>query len=96
MVIKKNKAQFLVLSFTLVDLNRLGHKGDPFIMANQAKQVFYVEDPLDSNWSVMLSTQPRNIGNENDSDDYVQEEHNIFAQTLVYIDAFDTMEVTIG
>ena len=65
-------------------------------MANQARQVFYVEDPLDSNWSVMLSTQPRNVGNEDDSDDYVLEEHNTCAQTLVDIDAFDTIEVTIG
>ena len=84
------------LSFTLVDLNRLGYKGDPFIMANQARQVFYVKDPLDSNFSVMLSTQPRNVGNEYDSDEYVLDEHNTCAQTLVDADVFDSMEVTIG
>ena len=28
--------------FTLVDLNHLGHKSDPFILASQATHVFYV------------------------------------------------------
>ncbi len=30
------------LGFILVDLERKGHKDDPFILASQAKQVFYV------------------------------------------------------
>ncbi|GJU04078.1 putative reverse transcriptase domain-containing protein [Tanacetum coccineum] len=32
------------LGYTLVDLNSLGHKDDPFILASQARQVFYVKD----------------------------------------------------
>nr|GEV28678.1 putative ribonuclease H-like domain-containing protein [Tanacetum cinerariifolium] len=32
------------LGYTLVDLNSLGHKNDPFILASQARQVFYVKD----------------------------------------------------
>ncbi|XP_024042746.1 uncharacterized protein LOC112099565 [Citrus clementina] len=40
--------------FTLVDLQRTGHKNDPFILASQAKQVFYVEDQLDPRWSIVL------------------------------------------
>ena len=85
------------MSFTLVDLNRLSNKGDPFIiMTNQARKMFYVEGPLDTNWYVMLSIQSKNIGNEDDSDDYVLEEHNTYAQTLIDIDAFDTIEVTTG
>ena len=36
------------LGFTMVDLNRIGHKSDRFIMALQAKQVFYVSDPVDA------------------------------------------------
>lgn len=36
------------LGFTLVDLNRIGHTSDPFILASQAKQVFYVQDQLDN------------------------------------------------
>ena len=45
--------------FTLVNLNRIGHKSDRFILASQAKQVFYVNDPSDSQWSVVLQTQTR-------------------------------------
>ncbi|GJW42229.1 retrovirus-related pol polyprotein from transposon TNT 1-94 [Tanacetum coccineum] len=32
------------LGYRLVDLNSLGHKDDPFILASQARQVFYVKD----------------------------------------------------
>ena len=42
------------MGFTLEDLQKLGYKDDPFIMAAQARQVFYVEDPYDSRWSVVL------------------------------------------
>ncbi|GJT72114.1 putative transposon, En/Spm-like protein [Tanacetum coccineum] len=35
------------LGYTLVDLNNLGHKVDPFILASQARQVFYVKDQID-------------------------------------------------
>lgn len=42
------------LGFTLVELGRIGHKSDSFILASQAKQVFYVEDQLDSRWSIVL------------------------------------------
>ncbi|RDX87296.1 hypothetical protein CR513_31261, partial [Mucuna pruriens] len=34
------------LGFTLVDFDKVGYKGAPFIMASHAKQVFYVNDPL--------------------------------------------------
>ena len=37
------------LGFILVDLNRLGYKSDPFILASQAKQVFYVNDQIQTN-----------------------------------------------
>ena len=47
------------LGFTLVDLNRIGHKSDPFILATQAKQVFYINNPLDAQWSVVLAKQPK-------------------------------------
>ena len=40
------------LGFLLVDLKRIGHKSDSFIMA---RQVFYVEDPSDARWSIVLT-----------------------------------------
>ncbi|XP_060969620.1 uncharacterized protein LOC115720063 [Cannabis sativa] len=45
--------------FKLVDLNRVGHKSDRFIMASQAKQVFYMSDPIDGRWSIVLTTQQK-------------------------------------
>ena len=42
------------MRFTLVDLHKVGYKDDPFIMAAQVRQVFYVQDPDDSKWSMVL------------------------------------------
>ena len=42
------------LGFTLVDFSREGHQKEPYIMASQAKQVFYMRDPSDENWHVVL------------------------------------------
>ena len=49
------------MGFTLVDLQKVGQKDKPFIMAAQAKQVFYVEDPSDSRWSVILQGKTSGI-----------------------------------
>ncbi|KAL8133553.1 hypothetical protein AgCh_008861 [Apium graveolens] len=40
--------------FTLVDFNRFGHEADPFILATQVKQVFYIRDPADVRWLIVL------------------------------------------
>ena len=48
------------LGFTLVDLERKGHKEDPFILASQAKQVFYVEDPENPKWSCVVGNSHGN------------------------------------
>ena len=42
------------MGFTLVDLKKGGYNDDPFIMAVQARQVFYVEDPSDPTWFVVI------------------------------------------
>ncbi|KAL0553560.1 hypothetical protein IC582_007458 [Cucumis melo] len=49
------------LGYVLIDLNRIGHKSDSFILASQAKQVFYVEDPSDVRWSVLLTPPQRDF-----------------------------------
>uniref|UniRef100_A0A803PCS7 Transposase n=1 Tax=Cannabis sativa TaxID=3483 RepID=A0A803PCS7_CANSA len=84
------------LSFTLVNLNRLGHKSEPFILGTQAKQVFYVEDPLNSAWSIVLSTQPRNFSQEDQCDDECLDELNNFTEELADIVNFDDAEATTG
>ncbi|XP_062119426.1 uncharacterized protein LOC133833422 [Humulus lupulus] len=54
------------LGFIKVDLNKIGHKKDSFIMASQAKQLFYVEDPTSSRWSIVLASQPRDKVHDDD------------------------------
>ena len=40
------------LGFTCVNLSKVGHEDDPFILASQANQVFYVDDPMERGWSI--------------------------------------------
>jgi len=42
------------LGFPLVDLTKIAWKEDPFIMAYQAKQVFYVKDPSNERLSIVI------------------------------------------
>ncbi|XP_074336693.1 uncharacterized protein LOC141673863 [Apium graveolens] len=44
------------LGFTLVDLSRQGHKRDKYVSMDQVKQVYYIEDPMDAKWSVVLTS----------------------------------------
>ena len=58
--------------FTLVDLARLRDSEEPFILATQAKQVFYIVDPSDKKWSIVVS-EKRNIlviGDVEDGEEY--------------------------
>ncbi|KAL2921799.1 30S ribosomal protein S6 [Bienertia sinuspersici] len=47
------------LGCTLVNLTKLGHKEDPFILASQAKQVFYMVDPSDKRMSAVITPRSR-------------------------------------
>jgi len=57
------------LGYILVDLNRVGHKSDSFILASQAKQVFYVEDPSDVRWSIVLTPPQRDFEDRYNDDE---------------------------
>ena len=50
----------------LVDLKKLAYQSDPFIMTEQAKQVFYVQDPCDERWSVVLHGKTIGVNVEDD------------------------------
>ncbi|XP_078161083.1 uncharacterized protein LOC144556569 [Carex rostrata] len=60
--------------FTVVDFNKVGYVDDPFILAKQATQVFYVTDPSDARWSIVLPRKRRIVGIENviDEEEYDQ------------------------
>ena len=58
--------------FVTVDFSRLGYHDDLFILAKQAKQVFYVVDPADKRRHVVLAGKRHivGIGDVVDEDDY--------------------------
>ena len=58
------------VGFTLVDLKKLAYQNDPFIMTEQAKQVFYVQDPCDERWSIVLHGKTIGV-NVEDDDSYI-------------------------
>ena len=58
------------MGFTLVDPKKLTYQKDLFIMAKQAKQVFYVQDPCDERWSVVLHGKTIGVNFEDD-DSYI-------------------------
>lgn len=37
----------------------MGH--GPFIFESQAKLVYYIEDPVESEWKIVVSTRPRDV-----------------------------------
>ena len=49
------------MRLTLVDLEKVGYKDEPFIMAALAKQMFYIQDPSDLRWSVVLQGETSGI-----------------------------------
>ena len=59
------------LGFTLVDFNKTAHKSDPFILASQVKQVFYVQDQHDPRWLVVLLTPQKDFLDRERGDDLV-------------------------
>lgn len=45
--------------FTLLNFRGLNPHHEPFILASQAQQVFYVEDPVEKGWHVVIKTTAR-------------------------------------
>jgi len=73
--------------FILIDLNRVGHKEDTFILTSQAKQVFYITDSVDKMWSIVLSIKLENTNDGNDE--------NIIGDSIDEIPSF-SIELTSG
>ncbi|KAM3357980.1 hypothetical protein P3S68_020911 [Capsicum galapagoense] len=48
--------------FTSVCVKKIWYEHDPFVLATQAKQVFYIDDPkLGEDWRIVLKFQARQI-----------------------------------
>ena len=59
---------------TLVDSRRFTDTEEPFILASQAKQIFYVKDNIDPQWSVVVQGKRCIVGVEDvvDEEDFDQ------------------------
>ena len=81
-----------------MDLNKIGHNEESFILASQAKQVLYIQDPSDSRWSIVLASQPKFIGDDedDDDDDYDIGELQTFEKEIGEINEFEGIESIVG
>ena len=81
--------------FTLVDLARLRDSEEPFILATQAKQVFYIVDPSDKKWSIVIPGK-RSILGIGDVED--EEEYEAFEDSPPFINpkSVDQDDVDVG
>jgi hypothetical protein len=91
--------------FDLLNFKNLIHMGvqitdDPFVLPNQVSQVYYVQDPKNSNLAVVVRTKPRNVydvGN-GESEDYAEadsyHEHEPFNDNVTGDICFDDIDCT--
>ncbi|KAI5328107.1 hypothetical protein L3X38_027503 [Prunus dulcis] len=81
------------LGFTLVDLSKIGHRNDQFVMTSQVKQVIYVDDPMHRGWLVVLS-MPNREYNDVIGDDVLGDtriECEPFTRGIPNVDTFDDL-----
>ncbi|KAL2903692.1 Odorant receptor 46a isoform A [Bienertia sinuspersici] len=76
------------LGHTTMNMNKIGQKEDPYILASQAKQVFYVTDPCDKRKSVAVTSKPRHVIDIND-DNISYEERFTPSEVQNVDDSFD-------
>ncbi|KAA0043076.1 transposase [Cucumis melo var. makuwa] len=89
------------LHFTLVDLSRIGHSSDSFIIATHGKQVFYVSNPVDPRWSVVVMSPQKDFPYKCANDDlgnmlshYPQSQNGIKQVTLMKV-VIHTLDLTV-
>ena len=58
--------------FMLANFLNVKRHNEPYILVVQASQVFYVEDPLENGWHVVITTRQYNMDHVGDVDMYLQ------------------------
>ena len=73
---------------------KIGHKSNPFILATQTQQVFYVEDQVDPRWSIVLSRPKIELFDKEGDDNIANNcmEYHPFANGMSNIKSFDEVE----
>jgi hypothetical protein len=86
------------LGFKLVQLGKIGHKSECFILASHAKQVFYVEDPVDPSWSVVLQPPQRHYHCDEDDEinDCFSEYHGFSNKVIPEVESFDVIDDSVA
>ncbi|KAI5317181.1 hypothetical protein L3X38_036888 [Prunus dulcis] len=72
---------------TMVNLNRRGYRKDEFVMATHVSQVFYIDDPENDGWSIVLPMPNRVYVHGDELDDAVLE-HQSFTNGLPPVEEF--------
>ena len=83
--------------FVSVDLSKVGYKDDPYILASQVRQVFYIADPSKKNWSIVMQSNKNyaeNVDNNGantniDMNHFVENEAEFFTSVLQDSDPHD-------
>ena len=60
---------------TRVNFNKSRHKSDPYVLASQVQQVFYVEDPIAKSVQYVMERLPR-VWCDAEDQDLLEEENN--------------------
>ena len=74
----------------------MAYKSDSFILTSQAKQVFYVQDQLESRWSIVLSQ--KDFLHKDGVDDLIEvaAEHHPSINAIPKIYSFDDMDDSLS
>nr|CAE01748.2 OSJNBb0056F09.11 [Oryza sativa Japonica Group] len=75
--------------FTLVDLAKVGYADEPFVLAKQVEQIFYIKDPVNKKMYVVRDGKRRIVGVDNVAD---EEEYNKNLHVRPQIDLDDDPE----
>ena len=65
--------------FTCLNINKRSQQIDqePFILADQAEQAFYVSNPVDPEWVVAMTTRPRDFFDLLDEDSITEDSYDL-------------------
>lgn len=59
--LKKDDYGFTLVNFKHLLYMKPQESDEPYILASQAQQVFYVQDPVEDDWNVVLKMKPRDL-----------------------------------
>ncbi|XP_039776614.1 uncharacterized protein LOC120644118 [Panicum virgatum] len=90
--------QFGITSVNFKHLFNTGEKlsDEPFILASQAIQVYYVPDPIDKEWAAVVQSKPRDVYDfDNLEDEHIDNDNGLVVQ-LSDLNASVTVDIVNG